>query len=147
MCEPVKMPVHKEWYKFTGAMRVAEHWPLSRYTKLRVAHAPGLPGTFSLPSRVRDPDMYYGTCVTVTHVPWWMSGSLPSDYLWSRHRIKRSWHSRCMFSLQFSQSGKRPIGYNTIELCFKLEGEEDVSFLCRYTIFFNKFSIEMVDFL
>ena len=34
--------------------------PLARYVKLRVAHAPGMPGTFSLPPRVSDPDMHHG---------------------------------------------------------------------------------------
>ena len=33
--------------------------PLTRYVKLRVAHAPGM--------RVNDPDIHHGTCVT--HVP------------------------------------------------------------------------------
>ena len=41
--------------------------PLTRYAKLRVAHAPGMPGTFSPPSLVIDPDMHHGTCLT--HVP------------------------------------------------------------------------------
>ena len=49
------------------------HWPLTRYIKLRVAHAPGMPGTFSPPPRVSNPDMYHGTWVT--HVPWCMLGS------------------------------------------------------------------------
>ena len=49
------------------------HGPLYRYVKLRVAHAPGMPGTFSTPPRVSDPDMHHGTCVT--HVPWCMTGS------------------------------------------------------------------------
>ena len=38
--------------------------PLTRYVKLRVAHAPGMPGTFPPPPRVIDPDMHHGTCVT-----------------------------------------------------------------------------------
>ena len=42
--------------------------PLASYVKLRVAHASGMPGTFSPPPRVSDPDMHHGTCVT--HVPW-----------------------------------------------------------------------------
>ena len=50
--------------------------PIARYVKLRVAHAPGMPGTFSAPPRASDPDMHHGTCVT--HVPWCMSGSLTS---------------------------------------------------------------------
>ena len=31
--------------------------PLASYTKLRVAHMPGMPGTFSPPTRVCDRDM------------------------------------------------------------------------------------------
>ena len=73
------------------------HGPLTRYVKLRVAHAPGMPGTspplerspppppgtFPTPPPphwlqrmllVSDPDMHHGTCVS--HVPWCMSGSL-----------------------------------------------------------------------
>ena len=56
------------------------HGPLTRYVKFQVAHAPGMPGTFS-PRRqfqrkplFSDPGMHHGTCVT--HVPWCMSGSL-----------------------------------------------------------------------
>ena len=65
--------------------------PLARYVKLpaahlRAAHAPGMPGTFSLPLRVRDPGMHHGTCVT--HVPWCKPGSLTSSFLWSRRRGK-----------------------------------------------------------
>ena len=41
-----------------------------------------MPGTFSLPPQVSDPDMHHDTCVT--HVPWWMPGSLISGFLWSR---------------------------------------------------------------
>ena len=55
--------------------------PLTRYVKLR-AHAPGMPGTFSPPPRVSDPDMHHVTCVT--QVPWCMPGSLTSGFLWSR---------------------------------------------------------------
>ena len=50
------------------------HGPLTRYVKLWVAHAPGMPGTFSPPPLVSDPGMHPGTCVT--HVPRCMSGSL-----------------------------------------------------------------------
>ena len=35
--------------------------PLARYIKLRVAHATGMPGMFSPPPRVSDPDMHHGT--------------------------------------------------------------------------------------
>ena len=78
--------------------------PLARYVKLRVAHAPGMPGTFSLPPWVSDPDMHHGTCVT--HVLWCMPGSLYSGFLWSQWREKRS---RRMRNPQFYVSGKRPM--------------------------------------
>ena len=80
------------------------HGPLTRYAKLRVAHAPG---TFSPPPRASDPDMHHGTCVT--HVPWCMPGSLTSGFLWSRWQGKRSRHFWCMRNLQFYASGKRPM--------------------------------------
>ena len=60
---------------------------LARYIILWVAHAPGMPGTFSPPPRVSDPDMHHGT--SVTHVPRWMPRSLTSGFLWSRRRRKR----------------------------------------------------------
>ena len=75
--------------------------------KLRIAHAPGMPGTFSLPPRVSDPDMHHGTCVT--HVPWYAPGSLTSGFHWCRWRGKRSWHSRRMRNTQFYVSDKRPM--------------------------------------
>ena len=78
--------------------------PLTRYVKLPLAHAPGMPGTFSPPPRVSDPDMHHGTCVT--HVPWCMPGSLTSGFLWSRQRGKRSRHSRRMRNPQFYVSRK-----------------------------------------
>ena len=56
----------------------------TRYVKLRVTHAPGMPGTFSPPPWASDPDMHHGTCVT--HVPWCMPISLTSGFLWHRCR-------------------------------------------------------------
>ena len=81
--------------------------PLARYVKLRVAHALGVPGTFSRPLRVSDPDIHQGTCTT--HVPWCMSGSPTSGFFWSRWRGKRSRHSRRMRKSQFYVSGKTPV--------------------------------------
>ena len=83
------------------------HGPLTRSVKLRVAHAPGMQGTFSPPPWVSDPDMYHGMCVT--HVPWCMPESLTSGFLWSRWQGKRSRHSQCMRIAQFYVSGKRPM--------------------------------------
>ena len=81
--------------------------PLPRYVKLRVAHAPGMPGTFFPPPWVSDSDMHHGTCVT--HVPWCMPGSLTSGFLWSRWRGTLSRNSRHMYNLQFYVSDKMPI--------------------------------------
>ena len=87
------------------------HGPLTRYYKLRVAHAPGMPGTFSPLPRVSDLDMHHGTCVT--HVPWCMPGSSTCGFLWRRWRGKRSWHSPRMRNPQFCISGKRPMAVIT----------------------------------
>ena len=83
------------------------HGTLTRYVKLRVAHAPGMPGRFAPPPRVSDPDMHHGTCVT--HVPWCMSGSLTSGFLWSRWHGKHFRPSRRMHNPQSYVSGKRPM--------------------------------------
>ena len=50
--------------------------PLARYVKLQAAHAPGMPGTFSLLPQFSDPDMHRSTCMT--HMPWCMPWSLTS---------------------------------------------------------------------
>ena len=80
---------------------------LARYAKLRATHAPGMPGMFSPLPGVSDPDMHRGTCAT--HVPWCMSGSVTSGFLWSRWRGKRSRHSQRMCNPRFYVSGKRPV--------------------------------------
>ena len=41
--------------------------PLARYVTLQVAHAPGMPGTFSLPPRVSDPVIWLSVCVKTRH--------------------------------------------------------------------------------
>ena len=61
---------------------ISPHGHLARYTKLRVAHAPGMSGTFprhrfQRKPLVSGPDMHHGTCAT--NVPWCMSGSLTRD--------------------------------------------------------------------
>ena len=66
-----------------------------------------MPGTFSPQARVSDPDMHHGTCLT--HVPWCMLRSLTSGFLYTRWRVKRPRHSRCMRNPRFCVSGKRPI--------------------------------------
>ena len=83
------------------------HGPLTRYVQLRVAHAPGMSGTFPPSPRVSDPDIHHGTCVT--HVQWCMLGLLTSGFLWNRWLGKRSRYFRCMRYPQFYVSGKRPM--------------------------------------
>ena len=92
---------------------------LTRYIKLRVAHAPGMPGTFSPPPRVSDPDMHHGTCGT--HVPWCMPGSLTSGFLWSRWRGKCSRPSRRMRNPPFYVSGK--ISFSVAIFCSQMKIE------------------------
>ena len=65
--------------------------PLAEYVTSWVAHAPGIPGTLSPPTRVSVPDMHHGTCSLGSR--WWG---------------KRSRHSRRMRNLHFYVSGKRP---------------------------------------
>ena len=88
------------------------HGPLTRYGKLRVAHVPGMPGTFFPPPWVSYPDMRHGT--RVTHMPWCMMGSITSGLVWSRWRGKRSRHSRRMRNPQFSLFCKRPMTRSTL---------------------------------
>ena len=71
----------KDTGKLAGTIHRRWHGPITRYAKLRVAHTPGMPGTFSPPPWVSDPDMHHGTCVT--HVRWCMPGSLTRGFLWS----------------------------------------------------------------
>ena len=100
------------WVKIDSWNDVAPTWASCQIRKIASAHAPGMPGTFSPPPRVSDPDMHHGTCVT--HVPWCMPGSLTSGFLWSRWRGKTFRHSRRMRNLQFYVSGKRPMAYKPL---------------------------------
>ena len=77
------IPIFWVWNCFIPCYyhRELPNGPLTRYVKLRVAHAPGMPGTFprerlQRKPLVSDPIMHHGTCVT--HVPWCISGSLTS---------------------------------------------------------------------
>ena len=83
------------------------NWPLARYVKLWVAHAPGMSGTFS--RAVSDSGMHHGTCVTL--MAWCMSGSLTNSFFGCRWRGKRFLHSWHMRNPQSFLSGKRPISF------------------------------------
>ena len=86
-------------------------WASYQTRTIGIAHAPGIPGTFSPPRLhrkplVSDPGMHHGTCVS--HVPWCMSGLL------TRYGgKKRSRHSRRMRNPQLYVSGKRAMGVVT----------------------------------
>ena len=56
---------------------LCSHGALTRYVKLRVAHAPGMLRTFSPPPQVSYPNM-----------PWCMPVLLTSSFVWSRWRGK-----------------------------------------------------------
>ena len=92
------MPLHL--WGYTGKRAQYVLWASCQIRKIAGAHALGIPGSFSFPSQVSDPDMHHGTCVT--HVPWCMPGSLTSSFLWSRRRGK-------MFPAYPDVSGKKPI--------------------------------------
>ena len=86
------VPFHRElegmdkklhpYSKLWGALTYP--WASCQIRQIAGAHAPGMPGTFSPPPRVSNPDMHHGTCVT--HVPWCMPGSLTRVFLWIRRR-------------------------------------------------------------
>ena len=96
----IQLPIsHHRSYSLLCDKNATSYGSIDRYEKLRVA--------FSPPSRVSDPNMHHGKCVT--HVPWCMLGSLTSGFLRSRWRGKRSRHSQRMRNSQLYVSGKRPI--------------------------------------
>ena len=97
----------KKYGSFITYINKHHNGPLARYVKLRVAHAPVMPGTFSPPPLFSKPDMHHGTCVT--HVPWCMPGSLTNGFLWNRWREKRSRHPWRIRNPRFCVSSKRPI--------------------------------------
>ena len=82
-------------------------WASCQIRKIAGAHATGMPGTFSSPSRVSNHDMHHDTCVA--HVSRCMPGSLIRGFHWIRRWGKRSRHSRRMHHPQFYVSDKRPM--------------------------------------
>ena len=77
---PLSAWLHDCWIE--SYSRNETPWASCQIRKIAGVHAPGMPGTFSPSPQVSDPDMHHGTCVT--HVPWCMSGSLTSGFLWNR---------------------------------------------------------------
>ena len=67
----VSLRVSMSWgepLKYREISQVILNGHLARYVNLRVAHVPEMPGTFSPPPRVSDPDMHHVT--RMTHVRW-----------------------------------------------------------------------------
>ena len=83
------------------------HGPLTRYVKLLVAHAPGMPGTFSPPPTSKETASQRSRHASrhVRHARAVMHVGITNP----RWRRKRSRHSRRMRNPQFYVSGKRPI--------------------------------------
>ena len=100
------------WIPFVNSRKYGEHFhgPLAKYAKLRVAHVPGMPGTFSpatdfketTSQRSRHASRHVRHARAVMHVgiayPQWLG--------------KRSRHSRHMPNPQFYVSGKRPMSWH-----------------------------------
>ena len=81
--------------------------PLTRYVDLRVAHAPGMPGTFSPPPTSKETPSKWSRHASrhVRHARAVMHVGIAKP----RWRRKRSRHSRRMRNPQFYVSGKRPM--------------------------------------
>ena len=94
------------------------HGPLTRYSKLRVTHVPGMPGTFSLLPTFKETaiqrDARAVMHVGILDPPW--RGKLPR-------------HSRRMRNPRFCVSGKRPMWCYILlaALWYLLQGLVDVS--------------------
>ena len=92
---------------FNSSLRTHLNGPLTRYIKLRIAHAPGMPIRFPRHRSQRKPlvsapSMHHGT--GVTYVPWCMSGSVPRG---GGENV--SWHFWRKRNPQIYVSGKRSI--------------------------------------
>ena len=124
-CLPLKVCGWSQSEGFPPKLRVlfTRHGPLTRYVKLRVAHAPGMPGPW-----VSDPDMHHGTCVT--HVPWCILGPLTSGFLWSRWRGKRSQHPGACETHSFTYLVRGPCDSLLIRRAFPCHNVA-VNALCR----------------
>ena len=93
----------------------ARHGPLTRYVKLRVAHAPGMPGTFPSPSKSKETASYRSRHASrhVRDARAVMHVGIDNP----RWRGKRSRHSRRMRNPQFYVSGKRPMAFTQYLKC------------------------------
>ena len=115
----------------SSLVQAPSHGPFTRYVKLLVAHAPGMPGTFSLTTiskataslRARHASRHVRSARAVMHVG--------IANLWRRG--KRSRHSRRMRNPQFYVSGKRPITWTNADLLSTgLLGKKSMKFESEY---------------
>ena len=115
------------WFKWQSARvdsyNAIRHGPLTRYVKLWVARALGMPGTFSPPPRVSDPDMHHDTCVT--HVPWCMPGPFEVGGVENVPGIPGSWATRISLNLI-----KGYIDYSIYPLKYMVLSMDTASILC-----------------
>ena len=85
---------------------VFAQWASCQIRKIAGYACAGNVGNVFPARRISDPDMHHGTCVM--HVSWCMSGSLTSNFLWSRWRGKCSRHSRRMRNRNFTYLVRGP---------------------------------------
>ena len=102
------------WYFFTGSVEVlkstafdASNGSPTRYVKLRIAHAPGMPGSFSPPPTSKDTASWRSQHAS-RHVRY-ARAVMHVGIANPRWRGKRSRHSWRMHNPQFYVSGKRPM--------------------------------------
>ena len=72
-----EMPTFSNWYTRISRYLVPQYGTLTRYLILRVAHASGMPGTFSPPPWVSNPDMHH-----LVRGPW-----LGTSFYWYRSGV------------------------------------------------------------
>ena len=90
---------------YTGWYYKAAHGPLTRYVKLQVAHAPGMPGTFSPAADFKGyRKLAIPACITARDARAVMHVGIA--YL--RWRGKRSRHSRRMRTRNFAYLARGP---------------------------------------
>ena len=88
-----------------------EHGPVTRYVKLRFAHAPGMPGTFFRPLTSKETACYWSRHAS-RHVRD-ARGVMHVGIADPRWREKRSQYSRHMRNPQFYVYDKRPMDWSS----------------------------------
>ena len=114
------------------------NWPLTRYVKLRVAHAPGIPGAFSPPPTSKETaNLSRHASRHVRHPRAVMHAGIANP----RWRGKRSRQSRRMRNPQLYVSGKRPMIRTAVLHVYVwvfMETRQHVNKLCKNNNFIWK---------